>query len=166
MDNVYSFSANNLAGQPVALESYRGKVLLIVNTASRCGFTPQYRELEDLYRALKDRGFAILGFPCNQFGKQEPGSSGEIAEFCESNFRISFPLFEKIEVNGSQAHPLYRYLKSAAPGLLGSQAIKWNFTKFLIDRDGLAVRRYSPMTKPGAIQADLEPLLAAASNSD
>jgi glutathione peroxidase len=165
MDNIYRFSANNLAGQPVSMDDFRGKVLLIVNTASQCGFTPQYRELESLYQAYQERGFMVLGFPCNQFGKQEPGNSREIAEFCELNYRVSFPLFQKIEVNGSHAHPLYQYLKSAAPGLLGSKAIKWNFTKFLVDPHGHVRKRYSPLTTPGAIRADIERLLPSATSA-
>ncbi len=159
MDTVYSFAANDLNGHPVSLESFRGQVLLIVNTASRCGFTPQYQELESLYERFKAQGFTVLGFPCNQFGKQEPGGSREIAEFCDLNYHISFPLFEKITVNGSKAHPLYQFLKTSAPGLLGTQAIKWNFSKFLVGRDGRVSKRYSPFTAPMAIQTDIERLL-------
>lgn len=143
----------------MALETFKDNVLLIVNTASRCGFTPQYRELEQLYREYKERGFVVLGFPCNQFGQQEPGSSREITTFCESNYQISFPLFEKIDVNGKHAHPLYQFLKAEAPGVLGSKAIKWNFTKFLIDRTGQVVNRYAPITPPNAIRMDIERLL-------
>lgn len=160
MKTVYAFSANNIDGKPIALDEFKGKVMLIVNTASRCGFTPQYRELESLHQTFKDRGFAVLAFPCNQFGQQEPGNSRDIAQFCELNYQVSFPLFEKVDVNGSQAHPLYQFLKSAAPGVLGSKAIKWNFTKFLIDRDGRVIKRYSPLTPPNAIRKDIEQLLA------
>ena len=160
MTTVYEFTANNLAGKPVSLEEFKGKVILIVNTASRCGFTPQYRELENLYRELKENGFVVLGFPCNQFGQQEPGDSREIVEFCELNYQVSFPMFEKIDVNGKKTHPLYQFLKSKAPGVLGSKAIKWNFTKFLIDSSGHVVKRYAPLTTPNAIRKDIERLLA------
>lgn len=161
MNTVYPYSANDITGKTIALEAYKGKVLLIVNTASRCGFTPQYRELESLYQAFKDRGFAVLAFPCNQFGQQEPGDSRDIAEFCELNYQVSFPLFEKIDVNGSHTHPLFQFLKSAAPGVLGSKAVKWNFTKFLIDRDGHVVKRYAPFVTPNTIRKDIEHLLPA-----
>ena len=160
MTTVYEFTANNLAGKPVSLEEFKGKVILIVNTASRCGFTPQYRELENLYRELKEKDFVVLGFPCNQFGQQEPGDSREIVEFCELNYQVSFPMFEKIDVNGKKTHPLYQFLKSKAPGALGSKAIKWNFTKFLIDSSGHVVKRYAPLTTPNAIRKDIERLLA------
>ncbi|WKJ89534.1 glutathione peroxidase [Methylomonas montana] len=159
MNSIYQFSANSIAGETVALENYRGKVLLIVNTASQCGFTPQYRELEALYQTYKSRGLEILGFPCNQFGSQEPGDSQTIAEFCELNFSVSFPMFEKIEVNGKHAHPLFNYLKAAAPGLLGSQSIKWNFNKFLVGRDGKVYKRYAPIVSPSAISRGIERLL-------
>jgi glutathione peroxidase len=159
MDNVFAFNVTDINGQNVALESFRGNILLIVNTASRCGFTPQYEGLENLQQKFKAKGFTVLGFPCNQFGQQEPGNSQEIAKFCDLNFHISFPLFEKIEVNGPQSHPLYQFLKTQAPGLLGSQAIKWNFTKFLIDRDGKVIKRYSPFTTPASISAVIEKLL-------
>jgi glutathione peroxidase len=159
MDNVFAFNVTDINGQNVALESFRGNILLIVNTASRCGFTPQYEGLENLQQKFKAKGFSVLGFPCNQFGQQEPGNSGEIAEFCDLNYHISFPLFEKIEVNGPQSHPLYQFLKTQAPGLLGSQAIKWNFTKFLIGRDGKVIKRYSPFTTPASISAEIEKLL-------
>ena len=161
MKTVYEYTANNLAGKPISLEEFKGKVILIVNTASRCGFTPQYRELENLYRELKENGCVVLGFPCNQFGQQEPGDSRAIAEFCQLNYQVSFPLFEKIDVNGKNTHPLYQFLKSAAPGVLGSKAIKWNFTKFLIDRKGHVVKRYAPIVAPNAIRKDIERLLAA-----
>jgi glutathione peroxidase len=157
---VYDFSAPLLeAGQvsrSVSLAEFRGQVLLIVNTASKCGYTPQYAGLEQLYLSYKDRGFQVLGFPCNQFGGQEPGTAVEIASFCERNFGVSFPLFEKIEVNGPSAHPLYQFLKKAKPGILGSQRIKWNFTKFLIDRQGRVVRRFAPSTEPKALAAAIE----------
>ena len=159
MDNVFAFNVTDINGQNVALESFRGNILLIVNTASRCGFTPQYEGLENLQQKFKAKGFNVLGFPCNQFGQQEPGNSREIAEFCDLNYHISFPLFEKIEVNGPQSHPLYQYLKTQAPGLLGSQAIKWNFTKFLIGRDGKVIKRYSPFTTPASISTQIEKLL-------
>ncbi|WP_263771873.1 glutathione peroxidase [Propionivibrio soli] len=153
------FSARRLDGQLQSLADFAGQVLLIVNTASRCGFTPQYAGLESLYRGYKDRGFAILGFPCNQFRHQEPGTDEEIGAFCATNYEVSFPMFAKIEVNGAQTHPLYRHLKTSAPGLLGSKAIKWNFTKFLVDRNGVVCRRYAPMKAPQTIARDIETLL-------
>ncbi len=159
MDNIFAFNVTDINGQNVALESFRGNILLIVNTASRCGFTPQYEGLETLQQQFKAKGFTVLGFPCNQFGQQEPGNSQEIAQFCDLNYHISFPLFEKIDVNGPQSHPLYQYLKAQVPGLLGSRAIKWNFTKFLLDRDGKVIQRYSPFTTPAAISAEIEKLL-------
>jgi len=157
--NVFDFSANAIDGTPVDLSRYRGKVLLIVNTASQCGFTPQYKGLEQLYREYHERGLEVLGFPCNQFRQQEPGSEAEIGAFCEKNFGVSFPLFAKIDVNGDGAHPLYRHLKQEAPGVLGTQSVKWNFTKFLVDRDGRVVKRYAPTTKPADIAADIARLL-------
>jgi glutathione peroxidase len=159
MGGVYDFEANLLNGDPVKLGEYRGKTLLIVNTASQCGFTPQYSGLEKLYDKFKARGLEILGFPCNQFGKQEPGSSAEISEFCSVNYGVTFPIFEKIDVNGKGAHPLYRYLKSEARGVLGSEPIKWNFTKFLVNREGKVVERYGSTTKPEQIEADIEAAL-------
>ncbi|HKR38963.1 glutathione peroxidase [Paraburkholderia sp. EG287A] len=157
MTSIYSFSAQPLGGgEPVSLERYTGKVLLIVNTASECGFTPQYAGLQTLYDQYAARGLAVLGFPCNQFGKQEPGDAAQIGSFCEKNFGVTFPMFEKIDVKGANAHPLYRWLTGEAPGLLGLGAIKWNFTKFLVDRNGDVVKRYAPMTKPEAIAADIE----------
>jgi len=147
-------------GRPSSLGDYEGRVLLVVNTASQCGFTPQYEGLESLHRRYCDDGLAILVFPCDQFGQQEPGSAGQIASFCEERFDISFPLHEKIQVNGSEAHPLFKHLKNAAPGLLGSERIKWNFTKFLVSRTRLKVRRYSPITRPSALVTDIEDLLA------
>jgi glutathione peroxidase len=158
MTTVYDFEANLLDGTPQKLDAYRGKLLLIVNVASKCGFTPQYEGLEALYRAHKDEGFVVLGFPCNQFGHQEPGDAREIGNFCSTKYDVTFPLFGKIEVNGVEAHPLYKFLKHAAPGLLGSQAIKWNFTKFLIDRDGNVVRRYASADTPEKIGKDLAAL--------
>lgn len=159
MSTIYDFTANSLTGQPVALDSYRGKVLLIVNTASACGFTSQYQGLEKIYREFKDQGLVVLGFPCNQFGHQESGSAAEIGAFCEKNYGVTFPLFEKINVNGGDAHPLYDYLKAQAPGLLGSEAIKWNFTKFLVQRDGAIFGRYASLTKPEDLVGDITSLL-------
>jgi glutathione peroxidase len=160
MTTVHDFQANSLAGDPVDLSGYRGKVLLIVNTASECGFTPQYKSLEAVYRQFKDKGVEVLGFPCNQFGGQEPGSAAEIGAFCERNFGVTFPLFEKIEVNGDNAHPLFQHLKQEAPGLMGTRAIKWNFTKFLVRKDGSVYKRYAPQTKPEELMKDIEKLLA------
>ena len=160
MASIYDVEAKQLNGEPVTLDQFKGKALLIVNTASKCGFTPQYQALEAVYRKFKDRGLQILGFPCNQFGKQEPGDAQEIANFCSTRYEVSFPMFEKIEVNGDGAHPLYRLLKSAAPGVLGSEAIKWNFTKFLVGRDGKVIKRYAPATKPEKIEQDIEAALA------
>jgi glutathione peroxidase len=158
MSGVYDFSARSLSGEDVALQRFEGQVLLIVNTASACGFTPQYQGLEALQRELASRRFSVLGFPCNQFGGQEPGDAKAIAEFCESNYHVSFPMFDKIEVNGGNAHPLYRYLKGEKSGLLGS-AIKWNFTKFLVDRAGRVVARHAPTAKPEGLRQDIEALL-------
>jgi glutathione peroxidase len=153
------FTAERLHGEKQSLADYAGRVLLIVNTASDCGFTPQYAGLEALYQHYKDRGLAVLGFPCNQFGAQEPGTAAEIASFCQKNHGVSFPMFAKIEVNGVNTHPLYQHLKKSAPGLLGSEGIKWNFTKFLINRNGEVVRRFAPATAPEAIAKDIEALL-------
>lgn len=158
-ENVHAFSAVSLSGVPVDLRQYLGKVVLVVNTASQCGFTPQYKGLEALHQQFKDKGFAVLGFPCNQFGKQEPGDAEAIGAFCEKNYGVSFPLFAKIDVNGENAHPLFKHLKNAAPGLLGSEAIKWNFTKFLIRKDGSVYKRYAPQTAPASIAADIATLL-------
>ena len=160
-DTVYGFSCQTGSGESKSLEEYRGKVLLVVNTASKCGFTPQFEGLEKLYEAYKDRGLMILGFPCNQFGRQDPGSNDEIQEFCQLNYGVSFPMFSKIEVNGGDADPLFKHLKKAAPGALGTERIKWNFTKFLINKDGEVLKRYAPATKPEDIEADIEALLAA-----
>jgi glutathione peroxidase len=165
MSTVHDFSALTLDGKNQALSRYRGKVLLIVNTASQCGLTPQYAGLEDLYRRYRDRGLEILGFPCNQFGAQEPGSEGEIARFCETQFGVSFPMFGKVDVNGSNAHPLFQWLRDEAPGLLGSTAIKWNFTKFLVDRDGRVVERFAPTTSPADLAPAIEKLLQAPGNN-
>ena len=159
MSDLYDFSCKTGSGEERALDEYRGKVLLIVNTASKCGFTPQFAGLEDLYEKYRDQGLEILGFPCNQFGQQDPGSNDEIQEFCQLNYGVSFPMFGKIDVNGSATDPLYKHLKSEAPGVLGSQRIKWNFTKFLVDRDGNVVKRYAPQTKPEELEADIEELL-------
>lgn len=156
---IYQLSVDRLQGGTQTLADYAGKVLLIVNTASECGFTPQYAGLEALHQRYGEQGLAVLGFPCNQFGAQEPGSAEEIGAFCEKNYGVSFPMFAKIEVNGEHAHPLYRYLKEHARGVLGSEAIKWNFTKFLVDRDGEVVDRYAPTTTPEAIAGDIEKLL-------
>lgn len=158
-EGIYGFSAETLDGATVSLDKYRGKVLLIVNTASECGFTPQYQGLQEVYQQYAARGFEVLGFPCNQFGKQEPGDAGQIGAFCEQNYGVTFPMFAKIEVNGSNAHPLYKYLKDKEPGLLGIEAIKWNFTKFLVDRSGKVIKRYAPQTKPESITDDTEKLL-------
>ena len=158
-DNLLNIPCTTLSGDQKTLADYAGKVVLVVNTASKCGFTPQYKGLEALWQAFKDRGLVILGFPCNQFGQQEPGDDAAISQFCELNFGVTFPLFKKVEVNGSNAHPLFVQLKKRAPGLLGSQGIKWNFTKFLIDRDGQSVKRYAPATKPEALKTAIEALL-------
>jgi len=157
--NTFDFTAASLDGSPVDLSRYRGKVLLIVNTASQCGFTPQYKGLEQLYRDYHERGLEVLGFPCNQFRQQEPDNEAEIGAFCEKNFGVSFPLFAKIDVNGDHAHPLFRHLKREAPGVLGTQSVKWNFTKFLVGRDGRVLKRYAPTTKPEDIAKDIEALL-------
>jgi glutathione peroxidase len=161
MTTVYEFSASGIDGKPRKLGQYKGKVLLIVNTASQCGFTPQYKGLEAIYQKYKGRGFAVLGFPCNQFGAQEPGPESEIAEFCEMNYGVTFPLFAKVDVNGEAAHPLFKHLTSSKKGLLGSEAIKWNFTKFLIGKDGEVIERYAPTTKPEDIAQDIEKALTA-----
>jgi glutathione peroxidase len=158
MPSVYEFTAKSLAGDDVSLKQYEGKVLLIVNTASKCGFTPQYQGLEALHRELSPRGFAVLGFPCNQFGGQEPGDARQIAEFCDSKYDVSFPLFDKIDVNGANAHPLYDYLKREKSGLLGS-SIKWNFTKFLVDRTGRVVARHAPTATPQGLKQEIKALL-------
>ena len=157
--SVYEYRATNIRGEEVSLSDYQDKVMLIVNTASKCGFTPQFEGLEKLYQELVEDGLVILGFPCNQFGHQDPGDDGQIEEFCQLNYGVSFPMFSKIDVNGSGAHPLYQYLKAEAKGLLGSSNIKWNFTKFLVNRNGEVVKRYAPTDKPSAIKADILKLL-------
>ena len=159
MASVYDFSARGIDGEDVPLERFRGQALLIVNTASKCGFTGQYAGLETLHETFADKPFEVLGFPCNQFGAQEPGLAAEIASFCATSFDVRFPMFDKIEVNGSGRHPLYAWLTEQKRGFLGSKAIKWNFTKFLTDREGRVVARYSPQTEPSAIQADIEKLI-------
>ena len=159
MATVYDFAVSDIRGKEQKLAQYKDKVLLIVNTASKCGFTPQYKGLEALHKKLRARGLEVLGFPCNQFGAQEPGSAEQIESFCEVNYGVTFPLFAKIDVNGADAAPLYRYLKKEKPGLLGSEAIKWNFTKFLVDRKGNVVERYAPNVEPEAIAGDIEKLL-------
>ena len=161
MNDLYEFSAKTLDGGTRTLGAYRGKVVLVVNTASECGFTPQYEGLEALSRKYRAKGLEVLGFPCNQFGAQEPGDAAEIAAFCQKNYGVTFQMFDKIEVNGPGAHPLYQWLKDSAPGILGTEAIKWNFTKFLLGRDGKVFKRYATATKPEAIEGDIERLLAA-----
>ena len=161
MTTVYDFEAQSINGKPVALKQFEGKVLLIVNTASACGFTPQLAGLQALHQTYGGRGLVVLGFPCNQFGRQEPGSHADIATFCQRNYGVDFAVLAKVEVNGAGAAPLYRWLTSEAPGLLGSRAIKWNFTKFLVGRDGRVIRRYAPQTAPLALAADIEAALAA-----
>ncbi|MAC39624.1 MAG: glutathione peroxidase [Oceanicaulis sp.] len=159
MTTIYDFNAIDIAGEEVSLADYRGKVLLIVNTASKCGFTPQYEGLETLYRDLQDKGLVVLGFPCNQFGNQEPGDAEEIANFCKLTYDVNFPMFAKIDVNGADAAPLYEFLKREARGLMGSKAIKWNFTKFLVDREGNVVKRFGPQETPERLRGAVEALL-------
>jgi glutathione peroxidase len=159
MDTVYDFSAVDIDGQLRGLDAYRGQALLIVNVASQCGFTPQYAGLERLWRTYRDRGFAVLGFPCDQFGHQEPGDEAQIREFCSLRYDVTFPMFAKVDVNGVDAHPLWAWLKREKSGVLGTEAIKWNFTKFLVDRDGRVLRRYAPSDEPAAIAADIEAAL-------
>ena len=156
---LYGFTAQNISGKPVSLKDYAGKVVLIVNTASKCGFTPQYKGLEVLHQKYKDKGLVILGFPCNQFGNQEPGNSNKISEFCELNYGVTFPLFDKVDVNGDNAHPLFNFLKAEKPGLLGTKNIKWNFTKFLVNKNGDVVKRFAPIAKPSQMEADIIALL-------
>jgi len=159
MTSIYDFSVDDIQGKPVKLDKYKNQVMLIVNTASKCGFTPQYKGLEALYEKFHGRGLEILGFPCNQFGAQEPGTEKEIAEFCELNYGVTFPLFAKVEVNGAKTAPVYKYLKAEKPGLLGSEAIKWNFTKFLVDRKGNVLARYAPNDTPESMAGDIEKAL-------
>ena len=154
--SVHEFSATRLSGKVEDLSAYKGKTLLIVNVASKCGFTPQYEGLQKLYDANKDKGFEVLGFPCNQFGAQEPGDEKEIASFCAVNYGVTFPMFAKVDVNGANAHPLYQFLKKEKKGLAGTEAIKWNFTKFLVDKDGKVVKRYAPNVKPEDLEKDIE----------
>ncbi|ABM35453.1 glutathione peroxidase [Polaromonas naphthalenivorans] len=161
MSTVYDFKARQINGQDIALSEFRGKVMLIVNTASECGFTPQFGGLEELHKTYAGQGLVVLGFPCNQFGAQDPGNDSEIATFCQVNYGVSFPMMSKIDVNGAAAHPLYQWLTAEAPGLLGSKAIKWNFTKFLVGKDGRVLKRYAPLDKPASLARDIEAALAA-----
>jgi glutathione peroxidase len=161
MTTVYDFEALSIDGKTVPLKDYQGQVMLIVNTASACGFTPQFAGLEKLHETYSGQGLVVLGFPCNQFGAQDSGSNGEIAQFCQRNYGVSFAMMAKIEVNGSGVHPLYQWLKGEAPGLLGTQAIKWNFTKFLVGKDGVVIKRYAPTDKPASLAKDIEAALAA-----
>ena len=158
-NSVYDFEATDIQGRSTPLSQYQGKVLLIVNTASACGFTPQYKGLQTLHEQYADRGLVVLGFPCNQFGAQEPGTADEIGSFCQKNYGVTFPMFAKVEVNGDDAHPLFQHLKKEARGLLGSEGIKWNFTKFLVDRDGSVVKRFAPAATPESLAAEIEALL-------
>jgi glutathione peroxidase len=161
MTSLYDFNVTTIDGQSEKLEAYRGQVLLVVNVASRCGFTPQYADLEALYRKHRAEGFTVLGFPCDQFAHQEPGDEAEIKNFCSLHYDVTFPLFAKIKVNGADAHPLYRFLKAARRGIFYTKAIKWNFTKFLVDRAGTVERRYAPNTTPAQLEEDVVALLAA-----
>ena len=158
---VYQYEATTISGATSKLEDYRGKVLLIVNTASKCGLTPQFAGLEQLYEKYRERGLEILGFPCNQFAQQDPGDNDEIQQFCQMNYGVSFPMLAKIEVNGDNTHPLFQHLKSSAPGILGSEKIKWNFTKFLVDRQGKVLQRFAPATKPEKLETAIEQALAS-----
>ena len=159
--NLYDIPVTTIRGTPATLGEYRGKVLLVVNVASKCGFTPQYAGLEELWKAYRDRGLVVLGFPCDQFGHQEPGTDEQISQFCQVNFGVTFPLFAKVEVNGPNAHPLYQHLKAEKPGLFGMKGVKWNFTKFLVDREGKVVGRFGPFTSPKALAKRIEGLLAS-----
>jgi glutathione peroxidase len=161
MSSVYDFSARTIQGQPVELSQFKGRVLLIVNTASECGFTPQFKGLQALFERYADRGFAVVGFPSNEFGGQDPGNNEEIASFCEMNYGVSFPMMAKVEVNGGNAHPLWKWLKGEKPGFLGTEAIKWNFTKFLVGKDGQVLKRYAPQDEPEKLAKDIEDALAA-----
>ena len=160
MPTLHDFTADTLEGQPRSLADFRGQVVLVVNVASKCGFTPQYTGLEALWKEYGPKGLAVVGFPCNQFGAQEPGSAADIRQFCSLTYPVSFPLFAKVEVNGANAHPIYNFLKTGAPGVLGTEAVKWNFTKFLVEKDGRVVERYAPSTTPAALKADIDELLA------
>ncbi len=160
MSSIHDFEALSIDGKPVSLAQFKGKPLLIVNTASACGFTPQFGGLEKLHKTYGERGLVVLGFPCNQFGAQDPGSNDEIASFCQLNYGVTFPMMEKVDVNGAEAHPLYQWLTAEAPGLLGSKAIKWNFTKFLVGKDGRVIKRYAPQDAPEKLAADIEAALA------
>ena len=160
MSSIHDFEALSIDGKPVSLAQFKGKPLLIVNTASACGFTPQFGGLEKLHKTYGARGLVVLGFPCNQFGSQDPGSNDEIASFCQLNYGVTFPMMEKVNVNGAEAHPLYQWLTAEAPGLLGSKAIKWNFTKFLVGKDGRVIKRYAPQDAPEKLAADIEAALA------
>jgi glutathione peroxidase len=162
MSHLFDFQAQTITGQTVNLSDYKGRVLLIVNTATACGFTPQFAGLEELHQQLGAQGLTVLGFPCNQFGSQDPGSNEDIGAFCQMNYGVSFPMMAKIDVNGAHAHPLYQWLKSQAPGILGSEGIKWNFTKFLINRQGEVVKRYAPLDKPASLAADISAVLSQA----
>ena len=161
MNSIYDFEALAIDGQPVALSAYKGQVMLIVNTASACGFTPQFAGLEQLHQSYAAQGLAVIGFPCNQFGSPDPGSNEDIGAFCQRNFGVSFQMMEKIKVNGNEAHPLYQWLTAEAPGILGSKAIKWNFTKFLVGKDGRVIQRYAPQDAPKKIAKDIEAALTA-----
>ena len=160
-NTIYDFQAQSISGKDLALSDFKGKVMLIVNTASKCGFTPQFGGLEALYKTYAGKGLVVVGFPCNQFGSQDPGADGEIAEFCQVNYGVSFPMMGKVDVNGPKAHPLYKWLSAEAPGLLGSKSIKWNFTKFLVGKDGQVIKRYAPTDKPADLTKDVEAALAA-----
>ena len=160
-NTVYDFDAADIGGKNISLAAFKGKVMLIVNTASKCGFTPQFGGLEELHKNHADQGLVVLGFPCNQCGSQDPGSDSEIAGFCQMNYGVSFPMMSKVDVNGPTAHPLYKWLAVEAPGLLGSKAIKWNFTKFLVGKDGQVIKRYAPLDKPASMEKDIQAALAA-----
>jgi glutathione peroxidase len=159
MSSVYDFSARTIDGDEKKLDAYKGKTMLVVNVASKCGFTPQYKGLEEMYEKFSDKGLVVLGFPCDQFGHQEPGDEAEIKNFCALTYDVKFPMFAKVDVNGESAHPLYKYLKTEAKGVLGTESIKWNFTKFLIDKNGHVVKRYAPLDTPASIEKDIAPIL-------
>jgi glutathione peroxidase len=161
MSSLYDFEAQSIQGQPAHFSTQRGKVLLVVNTASECGFTPQFAGLESLWKQYRDQGLVVVGFPCNQFGGQDPGGDAQIESFCQLNYGVSFPMMAKVDVNGAQAHPLWRWLTEEAPGILGSKAVKWNFTKFLVGRDGKVIKRYAPTDTPASLKKDIEAALAA-----